>query len=296
MTQTGGAIDIVVNLSTARVVQEGRKATDAHFSKKTNQDPKIMRGIEVDEYVSIMDQAGIERSLLVAARCGDLRYRGSVEIPYDYVYEACQQFPDRFSGLAGIDPTKGMQGLRELETAVKEYGFVGAHWYPHWFDIAPDAPEIYPYYAKCCELNIPIMLQVGHNLVYQKDRRLPSVARPITLDRVAMHFPELTIIGIHLGVPWMDEMISMAYKHDNVFIGGDAYAPRYWPESVVHYANTYGRHKFLFGTDWPVVDPIKAVAQVEELNFRPESKKLIMRDNALRVFRLPGHEKLGEAQ
>lgn len=292
MASEAGAIDIVVNLSTARVVQEGRKATDEHFSKKTNQDPGIMRGVEVDEYVGIMDQAGIERSLLVAARCGDMRYRGSIEIPYEYVHAACQQFPDRFSGLAGIDPTKGMQGLRELEAAVRDYGFVGAHWYPHWFDIAPDAPEIYPYYAKCCELNIPIMLQVGHNLVYQRDRRLPSVARPITLDRVAMHFPELTIVGIHLGVPWMDEMISMAYKHDNVYIGGDAYSPRYWPASVVHYANTYGREKFLFGTDWPVVDPIKAVAQVEELNFRPASKKLIMRDNALRIFRLPGHEKL----
>ena len=67
-----------------------------------------------------------------------------------------------------------------------------------------------------------------------------------------------------------------------------SYAPKYWPESFVHYANSYGRHKVMFGTDWPVIDPERAVAEVEELGLRDESKQLLMRDNALRVFKLPG--------
>jgi uncharacterized protein len=52
-----------------------------------------------------------------------------------------------------------MQGLRDLEQAVREFGFVGAHLYPHWFELAPDHAKYYPYYAKCCELDIPIMMQ-----------------------------------------------------------------------------------------------------------------------------------------
>jgi len=56
---------------------------------------------------------------------------------------------------------------------------------------------------------------------------------------------------------------------------------------MVHYANSYGSHKFLFGTDWMVIDPERAVREVEELNFRPASKAQIMRDNALRIFKLP---------
>jgi predicted TIM-barrel fold metal-dependent hydrolase len=290
MTIGRGIIDIVVNLKTARIFAEGRLPTDAAFQAKTNQSEAARQGVELEQYVATMDAAGIERSLLIAARCGDMRMRGSIEIPYDYVHEACQAFPHRFSGVAGIDPTRGMKGLSELEYAVRELGFVAAHWYPHWFGMAPDRPQIYPYYAKCCELGIPMMLQVGHNLVYQTDRRLPSVGRPITLDQVAIDFPELKIIGIHLGVPWTDEMISMAYKHENIYIGGDAYAPRYWPPQMVHFANTYGRRKFIFGTDWPVVDPVKAVQQVDDLGFRPESWRRIMRENALEVFRLPGHD------
>jgi hypothetical protein len=130
------------------------------------------------------------------------------------------------------------------------------------------------------------MMQVGQNLIYQKERRLPSIARPITLDRVAIHFPELRLIGMHLGVPWTNEMIAMCWKHSNVYMGGDAYAPKHWPADVVHYANTYGQDKFMFGTDWTVVDPVRAVEEVKQLNFRPGSFQKIMRDNAYRVFKL----------
>jgi predicted TIM-barrel fold metal-dependent hydrolase len=148
----------------------------------------------------------------------------------------------------------------------------------------PNAAQIYPYYAKCCELDVPIMMQVGHNLVYSRERRLPSVAQPILLDQVAIDFPELTLIGIHIGIPWTDEMISMCWKHDNVYTAGDAYAPKHWPKSYVHYANSYGSHKVLFGTDFPVIDPERAVREVSELGFRPEAHAKLMRDNALRIF------------
>lgn len=284
-----GHIDIVCNLFTPREVAEGRTGLDEDFKAQVRMDEAIRGGVSLNDYLRKMDRAGIERSLLIAVRAGDLRVQGSFEVPYDYVLEACRAHPDRFSGLAGVDPTRGMQGLRDLEVAVAEHGFVGAHWYPHWFSMPPDAPQIYPYYAKCCELDIPIMMQVGQNLVYSRTRRLPSVARPILLDQVAIDFPELALIGIHIGVPWTDEMIAMCWKHDNVYVAGDAYAPKHWPAQLVHYANTYGRHKVLFGTDWPVIDPERAVAEVADLGLREASHAMLMRANALKVFKkLPG--------
>ena len=45
----------------------------------------------------------------------------------------------------------------------------------------------------------------------------------------------------------------------------------------------------MFGTDWPVIDPERAVAEVKELELRPESRQRLLRDNALRVFGLPSH-------
>jgi len=284
-----GYIDIVCNLYDPEAVRRGQTGIDKAFKRQVRMDRRLWGGIRVSEYLRRMDRAGIERSLLIAVRAGDLKVAGSFELPYERVARVCARYPDRFSGLAGVDPFRGMQGLRDLEHAVNDLGFVGAHLYPHWFALAPDHAKYYPYYAKCCELDVPIMMQIGHNLVYSRERRLPSVGRPITLDQVAIDFPELRLIGIHIGVPWTDEAISMAWKHENVYLAGDAYAPKHWPKSFVHYANSYGSHKVLFGTDWPVIDPERAVAEIEALGMRPESHRRLMRDNALAVFtRLPG--------
>jgi uncharacterized protein len=279
-----GYIDIVCNLFDPTSVRLKQNGLDDEFKKQVRMDPAIRGGVTMPQYLKRMDRAGIERSLLIAVRAGDLNVRGSFELPYARVHEICERYPDRFSGLAGVDPFRGMQGLRDLEHAVKKLGFVGAHLYPHWFGLPPDHAKYYPYYAKCCELDIPIMMQIGHNLVYSRERRLPSVGRPICLDQVAIDFPELKLIGIHIGVPWTDEAISMAWKHENIYLAGDAYAPKHWPKSFVHYANTYGSHKVLFGTDWPVIDPERAVREVDALGFRPEAKQKLMRDNALAVF------------
>jgi len=283
-----GAIDIVCNLYTPDTVANGQTGIDDNFKEQVRMPQYMRNGVTVEDYLAKMDKAGIERSLLIAVRAGDINKKGGFEIPYADVHAVCEQHPDRFSGLAGIDCHRGMEGIYDLEQSVKEYGFVGAHLYPHWCELPPDHAKYYPYYAKCCELDIPIMMQVGHNLVYSKERRLASVAKPITLDQVAIDFPDLKLIGIHIGIPWTNEMISMCWKHENVYTAGDAYAPKHWPKDYVHYANSYGKHKVMFGTDWPVIDPERAVREVDELGFREEAKQMLMRDNALRVFNLPG--------
>lgn len=278
------AIDIVCNPFTAVEIAKQQTGFDARFMDQVRMPPDMRGGVSMERYAGLMDEAGVDHSLLIAVRAGDRRMKGSIEIPYEQVAGYCRAAPKRFSGLAGVDPFRGMEQLRDLEVAVKELGFVGAHSYPHWFSLPPDAAQWYPIYAKCCELDIPIMMQVGQNLIYQKDMRLPSVARPILLDRIAIDFPELRLIGIHVGIPWAEEMIAMAWKHENVFIGIDAYAPRHLPASVVRYMDSYGADKVLFGTDWPVIDPRRAMSELREHNLRPASFEKVVRLNALKVF------------
>lgn len=277
------AIDIVVNLFGPEQIASGQTGFDTAFMDQVRMPDAMRAGVDADDYVRMMDEAGIDHSLLIAVRAGDRNWKGSFEIPYETVARWCDRYPTRFSGLAGADPTRGMEQLRDLERAA-QLGFVGVHAYPHWFRMAPDAALWYPIYAKCCELDLPYMLQVGQNLIYQKDVRLPSVARPILLDQVAIDFPELSLVGIHVGTPWADEMIAMAWKHERVFIGIDAYAPKHLPASLIHYMNSYGSHKVLFGTDWPVIDPRRGVAEMATHNLRPGAFEQVMRNNALQVF------------
>lgn len=278
------AIDIVAGIWTQDALSHRPGWQEEFFAGKMKSKTS-MQGVSLEDMLAQMAEAGIGKAFLFAPKAGRKGLPGSFHLPYEVVARAVEKYPGRFYGLAGLDPFEGMNGVRALEDAVKNMGFIGAHLYPHWFELAPDHAKYYPYYARCAELEVPIMMQIGHNLVYSQSRRLPSVGRPITLDRVAIDFPELTLIGIHIGVPWTDEAISMAWKHDNIFLAGDAYAPKHWPQPFVHYANTYGSHKVLFGTDWPVIDPERAVEEIAALGMRPASHRAMMRDNALRVFR-----------
>lgn len=280
------AIDTVVNPQTPEILRMRPDFGPRFQQEKFGRDASVWEGWSHARMLEMMDEAGISHAFLVACKVGQMGLPGSWQLPYEVVADAVQAHPDRFFGLAGVDPTEGMAGVRALERAVREYGFVGAHGYPHWFELAPDHARWYPLYAKCVELDIPIQLQVGQSLVYTEERPLRSVGRPITLDGVACDFPELRLIGIHVGIPWTDEMIAMAWKHKNVFIISDAHAPKYWPASFVNYINSYGRHKVMFGTDFPVLTFERVRREVEELGLRDEARRLFLRDNTIRVYKL----------
>ncbi len=280
------AIDTVVNPLTPEIARTRPKWTQDFYRRMFKRDVPVQAGYSYEEMLRMMDAAGIERAFLIAAKIGQLGLSGSWHLPYETVADAVKRHPDRFYGLAGVDPTEGMTGVRALQRAVEELGFIGAHSYPHWFELPPDHARYYPFYAKCVELGIPIQLQVGQSLVYDPDRPLRSVGRPITLDAVACDFPELKLIGIHIGIPWVDEMIAMAWKHPNVYIGADAYAPKHWPAQFVRYIDTYGQDKVMFGTDFPVLSFERVRREVDELGLRPEPRRKFLRDNAVRIYGL----------
>jgi uncharacterized protein len=286
MTYEIRAIDAVVNLWTPEALACRPGWGPGFFVGKMKVDEALMRGLSLSEIIDRMERAGIERAFLVASKSGRPGLPGCYHLPYKLVADAVERHPDRFYGLAGVDPYDGMKGVRALESAVRSDGFIGAHCYPHWYDLAPDHAKYYPFYAKCVELGVPYQLQVGQSMIYAPEHRTRSVGQPITLDGVACDFPELKIVGIHVGIPWHDEMIAMAWKHPNIFIGSDAHSPQYWPESFVRYLNSYGQDKVIFGTDFPVLDFARTRAEIDALKLKPEVLRKFLRDNVIRIYGL----------
>lgn len=280
------AIDAVVNLWTEEALSHRPGWGDDFFVGKMKAKDSLMAGLTLEEMIERMDSANIQHAFLIAAKSGRPGLPACYHMPPEVIADAVSKYPEKFSGLIGIDPFMGMEGIRELEYAVKELGFIGAHLYPHWFELAPDHAKYYPFYAKCCELDIPIQMQVGQSMIYSTEFRCRSVGQPITLDAVACDFPELKLIGIHVGIPWTDEMIAMAWKHENVFIGSDAHSPKYWPESFVKYINSYGQDKVIFGTDFPVLDFKRTMEEISAHNFKPEVLEKFLHGNVSRIYGL----------
>ena len=239
----------------------------------------------VEEFVAKMDAADVDAVLVPSAKMASYETQQMIwDIPESQVIELIEKAPGRIYGLFGINPREGMAGVRRLEETVRstEGGFVGAHLHAYGFGLPVNHRKYYPFYAKCAELGIPVVMQVGHSA-----ERMPSaLGRPVLMDDIALDFPELVLVGAHTGWPWVEELTAAAWKHRNVYIGTSAHHPRYWDPALVKFANGRGRGKVMFGTDWPVIEYKDGLAAIDELGLREDAKQLLIGDVAREVFKL----------
>ena len=229
-----------------------------------------------------MDAAGVEKVFITQTKMWSYRNKWMyMDTSLEDVLQYTRGWPDRFVGMAGYNPFRIKESLSEIEIAVRQHGFKGVYVHIYGFDIPLHDKKMYPLYAKCVELDVPVSLQVGHVL-----EGMPSEhARPIYLDYVACDFPDLKLVGAHTGWPWVEELISVCYKWDNVYLGVDAWMPRYLKPEAVQFMNSrMGQDRCLWGTNglpWK-----ENLEQLEELKLRPETRRRLLRDNAAQLFRL----------
>ena len=195
------------------------------------------------------------------------------------------EYPDRFGGLAAVDLNKPMQAVRELRRCVTELGFRGLRVIPWLWELPPTDRRYYPLFAACVELGVPFFTQVGHT----GPLRPSETGRPIPyIDQVAIDFPELVIVGGHIGYPWTEEMVAVCRKHENVYIDTSAYTARRFPHELVAYMRSRGgRRKVLFGSNFPMLTPDRALDGLDELGLDAETRELFLAGNAQRLLGLP---------
>ncbi|HNR31684.1 MAG TPA: amidohydrolase family protein [Candidatus Hydrogenedentes bacterium] len=234
--------------------------------------------IPIEFTVGAFEAAGVAKALLCAwhGPCGAL-------ISNDEVAAWVGQFPDRFVGVASVNLYRPMDAVRELRRCVRELGFKGLRIVPWLWNLPPNDRRYYPLFAECVELGIPFLTQIGHT-----GPLCPSEpGRPIPyLDDVALEFPDLVIIGGHVGFPWVNEMISLATKYPNVFIDTSAYKLGRLPAELTEYMRGRGRERVMFGSNYPMVSPEACLKDLDALGLDDEARALFLGGNAARVFGL----------
>lgn len=237
--------------------------------------------VPIDSTIAAMNAANVSFGLLSAWSAPhqpDL-------ITNQEVADCVSAHPDRFAGLACVNLSDPMGAVRELRRCVTELGFKGLRVVPWLWEAPPTDRRYYPLYAACVELEIPFCTQVGHT----GPMRPSETGRPIPyIDQVALDFPELVIVGGHIGYPWTEEMIAVARKHPNVYIDTSAYTTRRIPAELAAYMRTgSGRRKVLFGSNYPMIAPDAALADLATLELDEEATSLFLAGNAKRLFRIP---------
>ena len=259
------AIDSLINSS---FLSRDQAAGLAHLFPDLKDRPPITTP---EELLAQLDEAGIGAAVVSIMQ----------EEHAEWVGEAHARFPRKILPAMIVDPLKGMAEIRRVVRYHEEFGVRCLRIPPFRYTLPPTDRVYWPFYVKAIELGIPVSMNAG----MPGPRRPGWVQNPIHYDEVAFHFPELTLIMTHCGQPWTDEAIATINHWDNVYMCCCAVAPRYWPEQFVHFINTRGRNKMMFGTEYPTIHWQRGREEIAALPLRDEVKPLFFADNARAAYR-----------
>ena len=232
----------------------------------------------VADTLRAMDDAKVSVALLSAWHGP----RGSL-ISNEEVAEQIDQAPDRLRGLATVDLSRPMDAVRAVREWVDGERFVGVRVVPWLWDLPPDHRAYYPLYAACVDAGVPFCTQIGHT----GPLRSSETGRLIPyLERVLLDFPELVVVGGHVGFPWLDEVQSLTVKFPNFHVDTSAYVLHRLPPAFVDYMKGSGRDRVMFGTNWPMLAPGHCLAKLDGLGLDEATQTAFLGGTARRVFGL----------
>ncbi len=231
---------------------------------------EFFKSLTPDETIEAMENAGVEKCLITV----------DPERLDDTLLEFPKQYPGRFFFALYPNLKRGMKALWALEDIARDHPVVLARVTPFALDLPPDDPIYYPFYAKCIELDLPCGVNTGI-----PGPPVPGECQnPMYLDRVCLHFRELRLIMQHGADPWWEIAIRLMIKYKNLYLMTSAYAPKYLPDSLIHYMNTRGKHKIMFASDHPVLSMERCVKEARELDLRPGVLEKYLYENAEAVI------------
>ncbi len=235
-----------------------------------------------EQLIAAMDAAGVHTvlatDLLAWSYVRQTRFAADMT---ERISGLAKRYPGRIHGLADYDPLHIRKSLQKLDHDVKENGYVGVYIHIYGYDIGLDHRKMYPLYARCEEIGLPVSMQVGHVL-----EAMPSEhGRPMQLDRIACDFPDLVIVGTHTGYPWVDEMLAVANKWPNVYVNIAAWLPKYFGPNLTQFLRGRSTHKkVIFGTNG--LDWARYLREFEKLEIPEERARAILWENARSLYKL----------
>ena len=235
----------------------------------------------------VMEQYGIDISVLLPVG------KEAMQI----AQQMAQDSPEKYVPFFWVDVENIEQSVRDLETAVQEWGCKGIKFQTLLQHCYPNERRLYPIYEKAYEVGLVVLFHSGA-VAFTQEFGIPHItkyAHPIHVDEVAFDFPEMSIIIAHMGGNYFYEGIIMAEKHDNIFLD-TAYLPFFCkrmlpditPIQIIRRGvEILGPERILYAYEG--LTP----SVIQESELPDESKKLILGLNAMKLFGLESGISLG---
>ena len=164
--------------------------------------------------------------------------------------EYVSKYEEKTIGFALVEPTRDNIGIKNLSVLAEKMGLAGTVLYCSEFGFHPAHSRAMRFYESAEELGLPVFF---HNDFGSISGAVLDYAQPYLLDEVARTFPKLKIVVGTMGVPFVEQTLSMAAKHKNVYADLTVNPGRVWQiYNMVVAAYEQGvMDKLLFGSGYP---------------------------------------------
>ena len=137
------------------------------------------RSHSVNDLLLRMEENGIDMSVITAPRPGPRYDQGN-----ELVYDAVEQYPDKFIGVYKVNPLLGEAEITKAEDSIKDWGFKGFRVDPRDDGCGMWEPTLRKLMEVASRLAVPVYLQTGGS----------DFCRPEEIINTALAYPQTKII------------------------------------------------------------------------------------------------------
>ncbi|HHL33338.1 MAG TPA: amidohydrolase [Desulfobulbaceae bacterium] len=225
----------------------------------------------VDDLLSSMDRAGIERSVVCSIATRPEQFHPILNWSQSIKSE-------RIIPLPSVHPRDPEAMAHLLE--IKDQGFIGLKMHPYYQDFFLDDPELLDLYRRISELDLLLVMHTGYDIGYPRIQR----ADPERILNVVEKVPELRLITTHLGGwdEWTDvrNLLTGRPIYMEISFALDFLDQIRLRELIENHPPEF----ILFGTDSPWADQATTLKMLGKLGLDADLFNRIVRDNALQLL------------
>ena len=238
------------------------------------------------KFMAMLDDASIDKAVIYTEH-----YRTSLGVPSasnEDVANFVARHTDRLIGLGGVDPWKD-DAVADVDRLARELELKGVVLSPFKQKLLPGDSRMARVFSACERLNIPVFMHTGIN--WWVDTTY-EVGHPRYIDQVASSFPDLKIVCLHAGWPWVDDMVMVTWRHANVYLDISAHRPSHMPKPesgwgpLLYWGDRVLTDRVLFGSTWTLMNstPAKLAEEVRGLPLKDTTIEKWLSGNALDLF------------
>ena len=257
-------IDFHTHIYPEKIAKKAAEAVCAYYSLKEGMEGNVSLLLNKGK------EAGISSFVLlpVATKAQNVR---SIN---NFILEE-QKLHKEFYAFGTLHAELGEEGLLSEIDFIIQKGLKGIKLHSDQQKTAIDDERLFPVYDYLQE-KLPVLFHCGDPV--------SDLSHPERLKKVLKMFPRLKVIAAHLGGWSLFEEAVSVLRGENFYYDISSCLYFLSPEKLKHYINIYGAENGLFGSDFPMWNPVTEVERFNRIPLSIAERELLSYRNAERIL------------